>query len=347
MNIGIRKTIYSSIASVGILLCLISTTVVAQDSFREFDRKMVATPAELYELLSTFNPTKLSEQIDPERLKKIEEAGRDLLSKLSPEQKDKAWEFAEKYLRKNGVDAASSRKLMQKFGLPPELQNELAKQFRKYGNRQEDPDANSGRDEDDEISKLLKKAREQFRKAELQNQSEGGKEAVPTDGSLPLTKEGEQRPNSRAASRANPNSRDTPNAEGNSSRPRNSQLPGERSGVVPESPFGQPFREPGESRNATDRSQRNGQASRRNSERPNPSARRPRPGNPMDIPGSNEADKGRSTDDEIDQLMKRLDGLKKGLEKPGNAPGADARSRAASANTDAEWEKLIEKLAER
>ena len=157
----------------------------AQDAFREFDRKMVATPAELFQALSTFQPAAQRKQIDAQRQKEIEAAGRKFLSNLSPDQQEKAWEFAEKYFRKNGVDSASSQKLMKDFGLPPEMQNELSKQLRKYSNQPSNSDARPD-DPDDAISQIMRKAREKFER-DSQQEGESGERASPLNSDQPET----------------------------------------------------------------------------------------------------------------------------------------------------------------
>ena len=157
----------------------------AQDAFREFDRKMVATPAELFQALSTFQPAAQRKQIDAQRQKEIEAAGRKFLSNLSPDQQEKAWEFAEKYFRKNGVDSASSQKLMKDFGLPPEMQNELSKQLHKYSNQPSNSDARPD-DPDDAISQIMRKAREKFER-DSQQEGESGERASPLNSDQPET----------------------------------------------------------------------------------------------------------------------------------------------------------------
>lgn len=138
---------------------------MAQDNFREFERRMVVTPAELFEALATLQPSsEQAKQLKAEQQKKLEEAGREFLSKLTPEEKEKALEFTEKFLRKNGADATSSQKLLEQFGLPIELQKEISEQFRKYGNDNtgSDPSSRHNDAREDEIGQLLRKAREKF-----------------------------------------------------------------------------------------------------------------------------------------------------------------------------------------
>lgn len=146
---------------------------------------MVATPAELFQALSTFQPAAQRKQIDAQRQKEIEAAGRKFLSNLSPDQQEKAWEFAEKYFRKNGVDSASSQKLMKDFGLPPEMQNELSKQLRKYSNQPSNSDARPD-DPDDAISQIMRKAREKFER-DSQQEGESGERASPLNSDQPET----------------------------------------------------------------------------------------------------------------------------------------------------------------
>ncbi|QEG24363.1 hypothetical protein [Mariniblastus fucicola] len=367
MKSGIWKKICLGVLLTA-LTVLATRPAIAQDSFREFDRKLVATPAELYDALSWLHPQKQRAPIDPQRLKDIEKAGRDFLSKLSPEQQDKAWEFAEKYLRKNGVDAASSQKLLQEFGLPPEMQNELTKQFRKFGNRRTDPDATRAGDRDDEIGELLRKAREQFerqagggRQGESEK-SETGKvrpaaevdagtlganparrspdsaELPQSDGEGDGDREGNEQ-GTRAAkedARGDEGDRDGESAPSNASRKKAESQPPE---VAPESPFGQPETAAGEEgpeRQGLDPNGRpkSNRSSKRNGE------------DESNRSGQQNREKATSGDEaQLDQLLKQLDGLKKQKVNQGG-PGSQRRARGSSPDSDLEWEKLIENLAE-
>jgi hypothetical protein len=340
-GIGIWNKVCVSIACIGFTLCVPGSHLLAQDSFRDFDRKMVATPAELYEHLSALHPTKNQKQIDPQRRKKIEEAGRDLLSKLSPEQQDKAWEFAEKYLRKNGVDSASAQKLMQEFGLPPELQSELSKQFRRLGSNRSGSDAGNGGAQDrDAISQLMRKAREQFRKADLQD---GAKEqASPSNRPYPNTdstgntgsegigdgRQGSKEPQmipGREANRANvetgrPNSANSPTG-----RQANDQIgPGTQNG----------------NRNGAKSSQRSGLQSERRSARRSDSSKRSRPMMPRNRARGNNT----TSEAELEKLMEQVRENTKTKEEQQKRR---ANGNALGPQGDIDWEKVIRDLAEK
>ncbi|MFT7633904.1 MAG: hypothetical protein ACI87E_004963, partial [Mariniblastus sp.] len=122
-------------------------------SLREFDQNMVATPAELFRALSTLRPQPPAQPSFDAR--KLEEAGRDFLSKLNPKQQEEAWEFAEKYLRQNGVDSDDSQALMEEFGVPSELQSQLQEQFKRLNDSKNLRDGFS----EDQVSKLLQQAK--------------------------------------------------------------------------------------------------------------------------------------------------------------------------------------------
>ena len=177
MNSGIWKKLCFIIAAAGFAISMSAALVSAQDGFREFDRNMMLTPSELFQALSTLQPSERQKQIAAQRRKELEKKGRKLLSNLSPEDKEKAWETAKKFFRKNGVDSASSKSLMDQFGLPPELQKELSEQFRKYNNRPSDPNAQPEENSDKEISEILRKARDGF----LAGAPNDGKGVAPSD----------------------------------------------------------------------------------------------------------------------------------------------------------------------
>jgi len=67
--------------------------------------------------------------MEQQRISDLESKGRQLLAGLSPKEKQQAWEFAENYLTKNGLDSESSKVLMDQFGVPDDLQQKLAQEF--------------------------------------------------------------------------------------------------------------------------------------------------------------------------------------------------------------------------
>jgi len=133
-------------------------------SIREFDKKMVATPAELFEALKTLQPESHNGRKPPSSgLSEIGKAGLEFFKKLPPEEQDKAWEFAEKYLRKNGVDSSASKALMDEFGIPGDIQQDLNERFKQFKNRSKSRTAKST---EDEFSRLLEQAKDRSRRRE-------------------------------------------------------------------------------------------------------------------------------------------------------------------------------------
>jgi hypothetical protein len=344
MKHGIQNLLCLIVLTVGVFWSTSSPVANAQDNFREFDRKMVATPAELFEALSSFQPPRQRKEIDAQRQKEIEAAGREFLSKLSPEQQEKAWEFAEKYLRKNGVDSSSSQKLMKDFGLPPEMQSELSKQFRKYSNRSSDSNTlpNGASDPDDAISQILRKARDKFDR-NSQNQRKDSERADPVDrgrGQKDANADGDK--SNAQKSKINP--------------PRNSQTKdsGDRKSKEQSS---DKSNQPGEDRDS------NGDASM---ERPNAETEDDRIASPFELPksrstdpatkldpnrpsnssetetGSTQEKKDAKSDVDLDQLLKRLGGLKQGIESGSGGGGQNPFSA-----DDLDWENVIKTLAEK
>ena len=360
MKNGISRKIYLSIALFGLSFLSFTPASSAQDSFREFDRKHVMTPAELYDALSTLNPSlEKRPSVTPRRQKEFEEASRNFLSQLTPKQQEKAWEFAEKYLRKNGVDAASSRELMKELRLPPEIQSELAKQFRKFNNRKSSSDTNrkpnsKDTEPDDEISRLLRKAKAEFEKIERRkrgssdiNRSSG--DAIPED-----------RPNQSAEKEQGRSNADTPPGDARvekRSTPRNGDRPGTtnpgpkrkptrpRSGGEPETPFGQPF---SNSENNLTESElrkrfenRESQKSQSANRNPNTTGRNSSTVKPSDIRKNSSG-----ADANIEQLLQKLGGLPN--RKIGKNGTNDRRGiNSTGLNPDIDWEKVIKGLAER
>ena len=332
MNNGIWKKICLSVAVAGLSILLPDPQLFSQDSFREFDRKLVATPAELYDALSALHPSKYRQQMDPQRLKEIEKAGQDFLSRLSPEQQDKAWELAEKYLRKNGVDAASSQKLMKEFGLPPEMQNELANQLRKFGDRRSNSDPSRGQESDDAISQLLRKARKDFEKADLSKKADGSRGAVPSNRAI-----GSDAPDDTATKQGGANeSRPIPGPAGErpdgkreqtdpaSSDRANSKPNGEQPESQIKSPFDLPGSDPGQSRSgesgdSANRDGRQGADSKRS---------------------GGDKNNGKPKTD-LDQLLKQLKGMKER-----NQANRDNSQGKSPLDTDFDLETAIKDLAE-
>jgi len=99
---------------------------------RQFDSKMIHSPTEMVRDLARLigkpeeNPL---DQLDPELLEKLSESGKDFFDKLDDEQKRKAREFAEKFLRGDQIDSPEGRALMDELGISPEMQSRLAKEY--------------------------------------------------------------------------------------------------------------------------------------------------------------------------------------------------------------------------
>ncbi len=333
MKNGVRKTLCLISFAASVFVFTSSPVADAQDSFREFDRKLVATPAELFEALSTFQPPKQRKEIDSQRRKEIEAAGREFLSKLSPAQQEKAWEFAEKYLRKNGVDSSSSQKLMQDFGLPPEMQSELSKQFRKYSNRSSNSNDLPDSDSDDAISQILRKARDNFDR-DSRKDGQGSKRADTQDLDRPKTDaaDGDQGKGQTPPSTSRQNSKtkdagDSKTKEGFSGKPD------------------QPSRDFDSNRDASKNppnADAEGEGDRIASPFELPASRSTNPTEPGIE--SDKEKKGAGSDGDLDQLLKRLDGLKKNIDASGR-DGVDADGQSPSSDDDLDWEKVIENLA--
>ena len=138
----------------------------AQDdqSFREFERNMVPTPQELYQVLGLFNANGSNDSgLGPADLQKLQETAADFFSKLTPEQQAAAMEFALKYLVDLGVRSAESRALMDQFGIPPDLQEQLAQQFGEVNPTESGApgDQQSSQQKSATLAKLLEQARAQ------------------------------------------------------------------------------------------------------------------------------------------------------------------------------------------
>ncbi len=326
MSNGTLRICLNAVA-IACLLLATGSAAIAQQSFRQFDRKMIATPAELFEALSQLNPTARQPLDAQQRLENLEKAGLKFLSKLSPEEREKAWKFAEKHLRKNGVDAASSKKLMREFGLPPEMQNELAKQLGKLSRRKKKTGADGDEHSDDAVSRLLEQAKEQFRKSQSNNNPNnnpngsplpqpngqpGSQPTPPTSGSPPNA----ANKNQKRTGSVKPNPADTQksgNAKGTeNSRAGNPRSDSKAARDLPQSKSGNRQQKPGQRRSKTN-------------------------------------SKGRTKNDgnELEQLLKQLEkstgdqnNAARTNRKPGNQPSPTGRK------SDLDLEDLIEKLAD-
>jgi hypothetical protein len=382
-----RKRTLKNIVPIAISLSFVFAAFVAdskaQDAFREFDRKMVATPAELFEALSTFQPAgQRKNQIDEERLKEIGDAGRELLSKLSPDQQDKAWEFAEKYLRKNGVDSASSQKLMKDFGLPPEMQSELSKQFRKFGDRFSDPSSQTQGEPGDRISDLLRRAKEQFKSGsgkapDSSNGNPQSGEAGSDVSKFPgadLGSDGERNNKTDALSDGLKNGsgdRKTSNQNSSgqdlsSSQRKSREVSGDanRNGRKNEGEFGNRAGEGSQAGRKNEKANPNESSESANpfdSSKPQPSSTENGPSESNRDSGSvldrqktdgNAADQAgnptRNSDEDLQQLLKKFSDLRKNAknEKRGGERSGEGVGEGVALADDLDWETLIKKLAE-
>ncbi len=356
MKNGIWKKLSLIVLAIDLSFTAIYSSANAQDNFREFDRKMVATPAELFKALSTFQPSGQRKQVDGQRLEKMEKAGRDFLSKLSPEQQEKAWEFAEKYLRKNGVDSTASQKLMRDFGLPPELQNQLSQQFRKYDNRSPNPSSRPESKADDGISELLRKARDEF-------QAESRKGDDSPDGVARSDQSGVPKPDSNVENdqreeRASKSNSD-PNEGG--SKPSNSKRGQQNSDEANQNENGQkldsdsddPMGDPNQSTNRTDSQSGTPFGNPFDTQNPRTSPLTNRPPNvnqdsqrrlPTTNPKSTQGKTVGDSDVDLEQILERLGSLRKNNESGQRAGAGTAGDSPLGESLD--WEKVIEELAE-
>ena len=342
MNNGIWKKICLS-AVVGLFLFLSASQSFAQDSFREFDRKMVVTPAELFERLSSMHPSKQREEVARKRMKEIEKAGREFLSKLTPEQQDKAWDFAERYLRKNGVDATSSRKLMREFGLPPELQSELSKQLRKFGNRRSDPDAAQSGDPDDPISQLLRKAREDF-DADMRNPGDNSGEGANRSDPAGKANDGAILPRSLKKSPKNPD-RVTERPDGAPNRSDGESKASDSAKSKSEAARKQPGVEPGSLIDPANPNSRNNRIDAAPKQPARSGANPDSDAGPMKLPRTSQRGKKVDSEAELQQLLKQFGELKEGSKEQSQA--GDPGQKKAAPGSDEVWEKLIKNLAEK
>ena len=114
--------------------CFLIQSSSAQRSvkFREFDRDMVHSPREMARdlnyLFSDQNPLA---NIDPEKLKKLQDLGKEFVENLSDQEKKRVQEFAERFMKDKGLDSPEGKLLMDSLGVSPEMQSELAKEFGK------------------------------------------------------------------------------------------------------------------------------------------------------------------------------------------------------------------------
>ena len=335
-GIGIWNKVCLSIVCVGLALCAPGLHLLAQDDFREFDRKLVVTPAELYEALSNFQPATEQTQVDSQRRKEFEKVQRDLLSQFSqlpPEKQDKLWEFVEKFVRKNGVDSAPTKNLMQKFGIPPERLNELSKQLQKFSRDRSDDVApgGSGGDQDrDVIRQLMRKALEESRQADrlrkvnlpngVEAQNGNGAEALPSN-----------RPYPASTSEGSANDRRRSNGETDQSR--STKLPTDQRAT------GQPDSN-AENRNRNRSDSNSGQRSDPRSERRSKSGNRSKPMMPRNRQRGNTT----NSEAELEKLMKQLRENAKEVQRKS---GRDSAKKGLDAINDLDLTKVIEELAQK
>ena len=341
MKSDVWKKLCAVILTAGFAIFTSLSLANAQDGFREFDRRMVATPAELFESLSSLKSSKQRKQIAKAQQKALEKAGREFLSRLSPEEKKKAWEFAEKYWRKNGVDSAPSLKLMEQFGLPKEMQNELSKQFRRHSDRLADSETQPDRNANDAINEIMRKAEDKFKKADATNRGKEPARVAPNVPKLRKPEAGDGRDKGDGAkSIANPTSDQT--------RPR-------EAGEKLKDPNSGDSNPSGETRNANrntdlDQQKRKSKKDRTRSQANNAGV----PNNPFAprsndrVPDSNRSNKNQpprtseKKDVDLEQILRQLEERKKALSR------ANSRTeRISTPGNNQAWQKLIEDMAEK
>ncbi len=125
----------------GLLVLLLSggpinSSALATQRFDQSQREFSSpTPAELFRILSAYQPRKeVQAPLGSNGMNELEKKGREFLSSLTPEQQEQAWRFAKKYLGEHGIDSPDSKALMSQFGVPDELQDDLAEQFKALSN---------------------------------------------------------------------------------------------------------------------------------------------------------------------------------------------------------------------
>ena len=110
---------------VGLGIIFRPSILTAQKTDRSLREFKAPSPTELYRILSTYQPEQPSNSMEGNRIGEIEKKGLEFLSKLNPDDQEKAFKFVEDHLKRNGVDSPASRALMNQFGVPAELQKSL------------------------------------------------------------------------------------------------------------------------------------------------------------------------------------------------------------------------------
>lgn len=344
----------------------------AGPSLREFS---APTPSQLFRILSTYDPNRASQSpMDSNRMSELEQKGRDFLSSLSPEEQETALRFAEKYLGENGVDSPASKALMSQFGVPTELQENLAEQFREMQN----PGQRQNSEFRDKLRRATERAIEQSRQRETRssvNQNERRSTPKKPD---EKTNGGSQQPGRDPSTTkppvadpaaADPSSQDQ-SLDGQTTTGQSppGQLTDERAKPDSEKP-GQSIEDPGSASRDVDReikrpskklpSGNAGKSAKRNVGDPageNPLQRlgQPGPGSDSSLPDRSDAsqpsDGKHGSGFDWEKKLRELVGQRTRPEKPddGNAPtrrtGSENGSAAIDAQAQAKFLEAIERI---
>ncbi len=126
-----RPCLGSLMLFLGLCLSPLASAQQIDRSFREFSRGQVPTPTELFRTLRVLKTDNESESnlqsaLQSSVMKQLAKSGRELLSNMTPEQKQTARAFAEKFLAENGLESDEGKALMNQLEIPPDVQSQLA-----------------------------------------------------------------------------------------------------------------------------------------------------------------------------------------------------------------------------
>ncbi len=118
-------------ASVALCVCLPGIRALdGQEPDKGFRDFRIVEPSELIQQLSVFEPENSGdENFDPSKFKDLATEGLRLLSELSPEQREKALDLADRIFKKQGLESEDSKALMNRLGVPEPIRKSLIEQF--------------------------------------------------------------------------------------------------------------------------------------------------------------------------------------------------------------------------
>lgn len=122
-------------ASVALCVCLPGIRALdGQEPDKGFRDFRIVEPSELIQQLSVFEPENSGdENFDPSKFKDLATEGLRLLSELSPEQREKALDLADRIFKKQGLESEDSKALMNRLGVPEPIRKSLIEQFGEKG----------------------------------------------------------------------------------------------------------------------------------------------------------------------------------------------------------------------